>query len=165
MKVKVNRGLEIVRRLLLTTLWGIVAISTVGFPFLGISEYLGRSEPYGNEVIVDDESANNTRASVAKWKKYWDAQPIDENGTHQISASKTAKYYGRESFSSKAELTEFVFKQDTQLFELKKYDEKKESKKNGMWLLIAMGIACPFVGLGLQKLINWILVYHGRVVD
>ena len=129
-----NRGLEIVRRLFLTAMWFAVGAIAIISTYAGISEY---TEDYWYLKIKNEEEAKRAYQQVDIWEK-------------------DSKYKSKTMTEGEA------LKELEILTNLENYENVKAKKRNQMWLSIGLSIICLLVGLGLHKLINWIMVYKQK---
>ena len=121
-----NRGLEIVRRLLLSCFWIIGSLLVTLAVVFSVHDYLDK---------VKEEPAIND--SLEEFDR------ID-------------KQYGRNLSQAQAE------RQLKILNDAESYDLSKGAKKESMWISIGILLGFPFVGYGVHRLINWILVHKAE---
>ena len=125
-----SRGLEIVRRLLLTALWFSVGAIAIISTYAGISEY---AEDYYFLEIKNDEQARDYSEKLSEVNQL--DNELDTKSTDPAYVANVLKEW------------------------LDEYYEERDKREKQMWLSIGLSIICPLVGFGLHKLINWIMVY------
>ena len=128
-----SRGVEIVRRLLLTAMWVIVAILAFTLTWFGINNY---TKDYWSLKIKSHEEAEKLADLVAE----------NDQLDKELGNSYEAK-------DEESEMWKNV------KLHLEKYYDEMEQRKKEMWMYIGFSIICPLVGFGLHKLINWIMVH------
>ena len=161
-----NRGLEIVRRLLIAALW--LSLSAIGLTVItiGIDECINMRPPLENKIIVDDRSHEKNRAYAERWKQYWDNLPFanytltDQVEGRQELVEINATHFTKEFGIPEDEIADFVKKSSNLWTEFCRYNSKKSDRTNYMWLaILGSVILCPLIGFFVHRLINWILVH------
>jgi hypothetical protein len=131
-----NRGLEIVRRLLLTAMWAIIIFISIGSPAVGIKNYW---EAKDMRQLKYEEYRNETAE--------WDNVPHNSNADIMLFGEELKRYNTVNSYWHEV-LDQYVT-----------YIQKKERE---MWGCFGVGLVFPLIGFGLHKLINWIMVHKQK---